>query len=115
MRPQEPADSGEPEVVHSVYTQTSVYVGPDGERFPYFNLIAIMQGGRKINLLFNPALTAGLIQDMGKMFMTMTGAMDAETVDTAMDQPIDWDNMPPAPPDPNDDDYQEPPDRYGDR
>ena len=113
---QEPDDSGEPEVVHSTFSQTSVYVTPDGEHFPYFNLIAIMQGGRKINLLFNPALVAGMIQDMGTMFMTMTGAVDSKAISSTLDEPVDWDNLPPAPPDPQDpQDPQDPPDRYGDR
>jgi len=113
---QEPEDAGQAEVVHSTFTQTSVYYTPDGEQFPYFNLIAIMQGGRKINLLFNPALVAGLIQDMGTMFMSLTGAIDSKAINSTLDEPVDWDNLPPAPPDPQDEEPPyEPPDRNGDR
>lgn len=109
----------EPQVVHAIFTQTSVYTSPEGEVFPYFNIECIMEGGQPgANLLFNPALAVGIMGDIVKLLKVMFGVGEQEmNLDpNQLEMPLDWDNLPPAPNDPMQDiDPQDPPDRYGDR
>lgn len=104
-------DYGEPtaghkgEVVHAIHTQTSVFVSPEGEHFPYLNVECFMGDGEPgPNLLFNGGLTIGILDAITKYLATMFG-VDGQTTDMnqmqlEFDQPIDWDNLAPPPDDP---------------
>lgn len=93
---------GRGDVVHAIHTQTSVFVAPDGEEFPYLNLECFMGDGEPgPNLLFNPGLTIGILDAISKYLSTMFG-VDQQTTNTNQmqmdfDQPIDWDKLPEPP------------------
>lgn len=112
----EPTDSGQALVVHQIFTQTSVYVSPEGESFPYFNMVCQVPGQPRINLLFNPQLSIGVLGDITKMLKVVFNVVDTDSMREQLDQdqPIDWENMPPAPDDPYMDDEGWPTEPAGD-
>ena len=106
-------------VVTAIHTQTSVYVRPDGEKFPFFALECFV-GPDSIpgpQLLFDMQLWIGIIGDIVKMMKTVYGISDMPSDPSQMDIPFDPDAYPPAPDDPyeHQQDPPDPPDRTGDR
>lgn len=89
------------DVVQTIFTETSVFVAPDGERYPYIHLVCGLQDGRQgANLLFNGQMACMLLDAVNKYMGTVFGVPEVgSSIEQAMDEPIDWDSMPPAPDD----------------
>jgi hypothetical protein len=103
-------DHGQGEVVHSVFTETTIYVTETGEKWPYVHVIATLEDGRQANLLFNSQLTVMLLDTVTRFMGTVFGVEEVgRSIQQAMDEPIDWDHMPEPPPDVVDFGDDEPP------
>lgn len=87
--------------VHAIFTETSVFVAPDGEKYPYLHLQCQMEGGQPgPSLLFNAGLTIGILDAITRYMGTVFGVDTiGQSLSQAMDEPIDWDHLPPPPDD----------------
>lgn len=92
-------DTGTP--VHAIFTETTVFVSPDGDKYTYLHVQCFMDNHEPgPSLLFNPGLTVGLLDAITRYMGTVFGVPDiGQSLDQAMDSPIDWDSLPPAPED----------------
>jgi hypothetical protein len=103
-------DNGD--VVQSVFAETQVFASPAGEKFAYVHLVCDLGPGKgKVNLLFNPGLTVFLLDAVTRYMGTVFGVPEVgKTLEQAMDEPVDWDSLPPPPEDVVDYDPDQEPD-----
>lgn len=109
--PEAPPEKIEPQVVHTLWTDTAIYASPEGEKFPYVMLRCRTERGDHIALLFNPPMTVMLLDAVSKFMGTVFGVDEVgQNMALMTDQPIDWDNLPPPPEDVVDFDPDQEPD-----
>ncbi len=96
------------EVVQSMFTETTVFVAPEGDdQFHYLHLVCKMPDGTQPNMLFNAQSAVFLLDAvtryMGTVFnVPEVGQSLNSMISEAVDKPIDWDEMPPPPEEPQD-------------
>lgn len=110
--PDAPPDKIEPQVVHTLWTDTAIYAAPDGnERYPYVLLRCRTERGDHVALLFNPPMAVMLLDAVAKFMGTVFGVDEVgQNMQLITDQPIDWDSLPPPPDDVVDYDPDQEPD-----